>query len=85
MNSLQALKKAEKQVLEPLMSLEVTVTGDYLSPVLADLAQRRGNIQEIQTRQDSKVVIGFVPLAEMMVGSLHLNCTYCLVYEIYTE
>ncbi|KAH0512745.1 Ribosome-releasing factor 2, mitochondrial [Microtus ochrogaster] len=63
----KALKKAEKQVLEPLMSLEVTVTGDYLSPVLADLAQRRGNIQEIQTRQDSKVVIGFVPLAEMMV------------------
>ncbi|EGW03267.1 Ribosome-releasing factor 2, mitochondrial [Cricetulus griseus] len=62
----KALKKADKQVLEPLMSLEVTVTGDYLSPVLADLAQRRGNVQEIQTRQDNKVVIGFVPLAEMM-------------------
>uniref|UniRef100_A0A2K6G4N0 Ribosome-releasing factor 2, mitochondrial n=1 Tax=Propithecus coquereli TaxID=379532 RepID=A0A2K6G4N0_PROCO len=62
----KALKKANKQVLEPLMNLEVTVTKDYLSPVLADLAQRRGNIQEIQTRQDNKVVIGFVPLAEMM-------------------
>ncbi|KAG8524594.1 Ribosome-releasing factor 2, mitochondrial, partial [Galemys pyrenaicus] len=62
----KALKKAEKQVLEPLMKLEVTVTGDYLSPVLADLAQRRGNIQEIQTRQDNKVVTGFVPLAEIM-------------------
>lgn len=52
------------------MNLEVTVTRDYLSPVLADLAQRRGNIQEIQTRQDNKVVIGFVPLAEIMVGTL---------------
>ncbi|XP_055109883.1 ribosome-releasing factor 2, mitochondrial isoform X2 [Symphalangus syndactylus] len=62
----KALKKADKQVLEPLMNLEVTVARDYLSPVLADLAQRRGNIQEIQTRQDSKVVIGFVPLAEIM-------------------
>uniref|UniRef100_A0A8D2AWS9 Ribosome-releasing factor 2, mitochondrial n=1 Tax=Sciurus vulgaris TaxID=55149 RepID=A0A8D2AWS9_SCIVU len=62
----KALKKADKQVLEPLMNLEVTVAGDYLSPVLADLAQRRGNIQEIQTRQDNKVVIGFVPLAELM-------------------
>lgn len=67
---LQALKKADKQVLEPLMGLEVTVTKDYLSPVLADLAQRRGNIQEIQTRQNNKVVIGFVPLAEIMVGAL---------------
>ncbi|EPY72832.1 ribosome-releasing factor 2, mitochondrial [Camelus ferus] len=66
----KALKKADKQILEPLMNLEVTVTRDYLSPVLADLAQRRGNIQEIQTRQDNKVVIGFVPLAEIMVGTL---------------
>lgn len=62
----KALKKADKQVLEPLMKLEVTVTGEYLSPVLADLAQRRGNVQEIQTRQDNRVVIGFVPLAEIM-------------------
>ncbi|XP_053518517.1 ribosome-releasing factor 2, mitochondrial-like isoform X2 [Artibeus jamaicensis] len=62
----KALKKADKQVLEPLMNLEVTVTRDHLSPVLADLAQRRGNIQEIQSRQDNRVVIGFVPLAEMM-------------------
>ncbi|XP_045141158.1 ribosome-releasing factor 2, mitochondrial [Echinops telfairi] len=62
----KALKKAEKQVLEPLMSLEVAVTEDRLSLVLADLAQRRGNVQEIQARHDNKVVIGFVPLAEMM-------------------
>ncbi|XP_053444694.1 ribosome-releasing factor 2, mitochondrial isoform X2 [Nycticebus coucang] len=62
----KALKKADKQVLEPLMKIEVTVTRDYLSPVLADLAQRRGSIKEIQTRQDNRVVIGFVPLAEMM-------------------
>lgn len=48
------------------MNLEVTVSRDYLSPVLADLAQRRGNIQEIQSRQDNKVVIGYVPLAEIM-------------------
>ncbi|XP_027462122.1 ribosome-releasing factor 2, mitochondrial isoform X1 [Zalophus californianus] len=62
----KALKKADKQVLEPLMNLEVTMMRDYLSPVLADLAQRRGTIQEIQTRQENKIVIGFVPLAEIM-------------------
>lgn len=48
------------------MHLEVTVPRDFLSPVLADLAQRRRNVQEIQTRQDNRVVIGFVPLAEIM-------------------
>lgn len=48
------------------MKLEVTVTRDYLSLVLADLAQRRGTIQEIQTRQENKIITGFVPLAEIM-------------------
>ncbi|OBS76986.1 hypothetical protein A6R68_16560 [Neotoma lepida] len=85
----KALKKADKQVLEPLMSLEVTVTGDYLSLVLADLAQRRGNIQEIQTRQDNKVVIGFVPLAEIMGYSTVLrtltsgSATFALEFSTY--
>ncbi|XP_015275820.1 PREDICTED: ribosome-releasing factor 2, mitochondrial [Gekko japonicus] len=62
----KALKKADKQVLEPLMNLEITVDESHLGAVLGDLAQRRGSIQEIQSRQDSKVMIASVPLAEMM-------------------
>uniref|UniRef100_A0A8C5TSM6 Elongation factor G2 n=1 Tax=Malurus cyaneus samueli TaxID=2593467 RepID=A0A8C5TSM6_9PASS len=62
----KALKKAGIQILEPLMNLEITVSEDHLSATLADLAQRRGNIQEIQSRQDNRVVVAAVPLAEMM-------------------
>ncbi|NWW92957.1 RRF2M factor, partial [Rhynochetos jubatus] len=62
----KALKKAGIQVLEPLMNLEITVGEDHLSAVLADLAQRRGSVQEIQSRQDNRVVVAAVPLAEMM-------------------
>uniref|UniRef100_A0A8C4V6I8 Ribosome-releasing factor 2, mitochondrial n=1 Tax=Falco tinnunculus TaxID=100819 RepID=A0A8C4V6I8_FALTI len=62
----KALKKAGIQVLEPLMNLEITVSEDHLSVALADLAQRRGSIQEIQSRQDNRVVVAAVPLAEMM-------------------
>ncbi|XP_006034684.1 ribosome-releasing factor 2, mitochondrial isoform X2 [Alligator sinensis] len=69
----KALKKASKQMLEPLMSLEITTSEDHLSTVLADLAQRRGNIQEIHTRQDNKVVVAAVPLAEMMGYSTALR------------
>nr|XP_060617645.1 ribosome-releasing factor 2, mitochondrial [Anolis sagrei ordinatus] len=69
----KALKKADKQVLEPLMNMEVTVGEDHLGAVLGDLAQRRGSIQEIQSRQDNKVVIASVPLAEMMGYSTHLR------------
>ncbi|KFU96163.1 hypothetical protein M959_11787, partial [Chaetura pelagica] len=62
----KALKKADIQILEPLMNLEITVGEDHLSAALADLAQRRGSIQEIQSRQDNRVVVAAVPLAEMM-------------------
>lgn len=55
------------------MSLEITTSEDHLSTVLADLAQRRGNIQEIHTRQDNKVVVAVVPLAEIMVCG-QINC-----------
>ncbi|XP_065406182.1 ribosome-releasing factor 2, mitochondrial isoform X8 [Chrysemys picta bellii] len=69
----KALKKANKQLLEPLMNLEITVSEDFLSAVLGDLAQRRGSIQEIQSRQDNKVVVAAVPLAEMMGYSTALR------------
>ncbi|NXV77619.1 RRF2M factor, partial [Atlantisia rogersi] len=62
----KALKKARIQILEPLMNLEITVSEDHLSAALADLAQRRGSIQEIQSRQDNRVVVAAVPLAETM-------------------
>lgn len=49
------------------MNLEITVSEDHLSAALADLAQRRGSIKEIQSRQDNRVVVATVPLAETMV------------------
>ncbi|XP_039614368.1 ribosome-releasing factor 2, mitochondrial [Polypterus senegalus] len=62
----KALKQAGCQILEPLMSLAITVDEDYLGLVLGDLSQRRGNIQEVQSYQDNKVVSASVPLANMM-------------------
>lgn len=63
---LKALRLAEGQVLEPVMSLEVTVEEERLSSVLGDLAQRRGTVRDIQSRHDNKVLLATVPLAEMM-------------------
>ncbi|XP_075037923.1 ribosome-releasing factor 2, mitochondrial isoform X2 [Mixophyes fleayi] len=69
----KALKKAEMQVLEPLMRVEITMSEDYLSSVLADLSQRRGNVHEIQDRFDNKVVLALVPLSELMGYSTALR------------
>ncbi|XP_078419978.1 ribosome-releasing factor 2, mitochondrial isoform X2 [Cetorhinus maximus] len=85
----KALKQARSQVLEPVMNLEITVDEDYLSVVLADLAQRRGRIREIQNRQDSRVALASAPLAEMMGYSTALrtltsgNATFTLELSSY--
>uniref|UniRef100_A0A8C5GFS6 Elongation factor G2 n=1 Tax=Gouania willdenowi TaxID=441366 RepID=A0A8C5GFS6_GOUWI len=62
----KALRTAGGKLLEPVMSLEVTVGEEDLGSVLGDLAQRRGTVQDIQSRHDDdKVLVATVPLAEM--------------------
>ncbi|KAG8010597.1 Ribosome-releasing factor 2, partial [Nibea albiflora] len=86
---LKALRLAGGQVLEPVMSLEVTVGEGHLGTVLGDLAQRRGTVQDIQSRHDNKVLLAAVPLAEMMGYSTVLrtltsgNATFSLELDTY--
>ncbi|XP_071384232.1 ribosome-releasing factor 2, mitochondrial isoform X2 [Centroberyx affinis] len=86
---LKAMRQAGGQVLEPVMSLEVTVGEEHLSSVLGDLAQRRGAVRDIQSRHDNKVLIAIVPLAEMMGYSTILrtltsgNATFSLELDTY--
>ncbi|XP_034566197.1 ribosome-releasing factor 2, mitochondrial [Notolabrus celidotus] len=86
---LKALKLAGGQVLEPVMSLEVTVGEEQLGTVLGDLAQRRGTVRDIQSRYDNKVLLATVPLAEMMGYSTVLrtltsgNATFSLELDTY--
>ncbi|XP_061071665.1 ribosome-releasing factor 2, mitochondrial isoform X2 [Conger conger] len=86
---LKVLRQAGGQLLEPLMSLEITLEEGHLSSVLGDLAQRRGAIHDIQSRHDNKVVLASVPLAEMMGYSTVLrtltsgNATFSLQLSSY--
>jgi len=60
-----AAKKAKPVILEPIMSVEVTMPEEYMGTVMGDLNSRRGQIQEMTDRPSGKVVRAFVPLAEM--------------------
>ncbi|KAK2818740.1 hypothetical protein Q5P01_024301 [Channa striata] len=86
---LKALRLAGGQVLEPVMSLEVTVGEEHLGSVLGDIAQRRGTVRDIQSRHDNKVLLATVPLAEMMGYSTTLrtltsgNATFSLELDTY--
>jgi elongation factor G len=62
----EAMKNAKPVLLEPIMKVEVVTPQDYLGEVIGDLNSRRGHITAIEDRMNSKVIIAYVPLSEML-------------------
>jgi len=61
-----AVPKAKPVLLEPIMSLEVTVPEEYMGTVLGDISKRRGQPSGMEDRGQDKVIKATVPLAEMV-------------------
>jgi elongation factor G len=60
----KAYAKAVFGLLEPIMEGEVITPGEYLGEVMEDLARRRGEIRELQSRETVQILVVSVPLAE---------------------
>lgn len=60
-----ALTKAEPYLLEPIMSLEVSVPEPFMGDVIGDLNSRNGKIEAIKPQQGIKVIKGTAPLSRM--------------------
>ncbi len=61
----EAFVKCKPVLLEPYMSLEVLVPEEYVSNIIANICQRRGKVINIEQKQNLKLIIAEVPLAEM--------------------
>ena len=61
----EAVKKASPILLEPIMSLEVTVPDDYLGSVNGDITSRRGTMKGMDLRNNVHVISAEVPLSQM--------------------
>ena len=60
-----AVKQAGPVLLEPIMSVEVTVPENYFGDVMGDINSRRGQILESGDRGVIKFIKAQIPLAEM--------------------
>ncbi len=60
-----AMHKANPVILEPIMRVEVTTPEDYMGDVIGDINSRRGRIEGMEDLNGSKLIRGYVPLAEM--------------------
>ena len=61
----KALKAGVSIFLEPVMKVEIEVPNEYLGDVLEDINSRRGNVKELLTKQDIKIIWAEAPLSEM--------------------
>ena len=67
-----AMAKAQPQLLEPTMAVEVLTPPEHLGAVIGDLNRRRGLVSGQDMRGATNVVNAHVPLAEMFgyIGTL---------------
>jgi len=61
----QAFDNAAAKVLEPLMSVEVTVPTQFQGTVVGGLNQRRGDVESVDTQNNVNIIKCEVPLEEM--------------------
>ena len=71
--SIQAAKKAQPVILEPMMNVEVVCPESYMGDVLGDLSSRRGKIGGMTQRGEAQVIAATVPLSEMFGYSTKLR------------
>jgi len=61
----QLFLKGNPQLLEPIMSIEITTPEEYMGPASGSICQRRGRIESMDSRGGMKLIRGYVPLSEM--------------------
>ncbi|MBT3180880.1 MAG: elongation factor G [Deltaproteobacteria bacterium] len=84
-------KKAAPALLEPIMSVEVTVPEDYLGAVTGDITARRGRILKSEMHAGSQIIGAEVPLSCMFGYSTDLRsatqgrATYSMQFAHYSQ
>jgi elongation factor G len=61
----EGIAKAGPKLLEPIMKVEVVTPEDYMGDIIGDLNSRRGQIQNMDSRGNARVILAMVPLANM--------------------
>jgi len=86
---LDACKRADPVLLEPIMKVEVVVPQDFMGDVIGNLNGRRGKIQGMKARAAAQVIDALVPLSEMFGYATDLRsrtqgrATYSMEFDRY--
>jgi translation elongation factor EF-G len=61
----ECLKKAQPKLMEPVMKLEVTSPEEFTGNIINNISNRRGKLDSMEMQNNTQIIRGFVPLAEM--------------------
>jgi len=61
----EAMEKSGPVLLEPIMEVEVITPEEYMGDVIGDINSRRGQIANLEARDNAQIITAKVPLAEM--------------------
>ncbi len=87
----EAMEKAGPVLLEPMMKVEVVTPEEYMGDVIGDINSRRGQINNLESRDNIQVITAKIPLASMFgyVNSLRSlsqgRANYAMEFESYQQ
>jgi elongation factor G len=87
----EAARKAKPVLLEPVMSVEVTVPEDYMGTIIGDLNSRRGRIEGMEMVGNTQAIRATVPLSTMFGYATHMRgatqgrANYSMQFKQYEE
>ncbi|MDD4258072.1 MAG: elongation factor G, partial [Bacteroidales bacterium] len=61
----KAAPKAGPVLLEPVMSMEVVTPEDYMGDIIGDLNKRRGQVTNMDSKGNARIIKAKVPLSEL--------------------
>ncbi len=87
----EAARKARPVLLEPVMSVEVTVPDEYMGTIIGDLNSRRGRIEGMEMVGAVQAIRATVPLSTMFGYATHMRSStqgranYSMEFKQYEE
>ncbi|MFA7201038.1 MAG: elongation factor G [Bacteroidales bacterium] len=60
----KAAPKAQPVMLEPIMALEVVTPEEYMGDIIGDLNKRRGQVNDMDSKGNARIIKAKVPLSE---------------------
>ncbi len=87
----EAVRRAKPILLEPIMRVEVITPENFMGDVIGNLNAKRGQIEEMRDRGQTKVIDAIVPLAEMFGYATEVRsmtqgrASYSMEFDKYAE